>query len=368
MFESNVSYLFYTSLTTLISEEPIDPSKLSSARRSTPEETGDDQSQGLAVKCGYCVRNEYPFIFHYYLNRVTVLLRLSDQTIPLTVETKRPRDSEDNLNYFDITTATINRSRTTENIDKTGKLLAWQDVCDLHTKDESLGLIGVHWDIMDKLPLVMTNLTIKPMSSIISDAIEAISSLDLKPLMLNVPQRLSNQHILYNNTAAAAAATPYSNINNYSLTMTHGTDSPRKGAESNRRTLQRIEDIVIPIILRNSSSSFSSSSENRPTTRTSYRIGRIIIHTVVEDDDGKENLGEGRSWIDSDNNQMIEGESVNDDVEDVEDDWEEHVIRARSELGGIEDELIMRALKQWIEEGSFTTTKMETEGSEGKGL
>ncbi|KAI8445027.1 hypothetical protein BY996DRAFT_6424785 [Phakopsora pachyrhizi] len=195
---------------------------------------------------------------------------------------------------------------------------------------------------MDKLPLVMTNPTIKPMSSIISDAIEANSSLDLKPLMLNVPQRLSNQHILYNNTAAAAA-TPYSNINNYSLTMAHGTDSPRGGAESNRRsrlkrkgaihrperTLQRSEDIVILIIPRNSSSSFSSSSENRPTARTSYRIGRIIIHTIVEDDDGKENLGEGRSWIDSDNTQMIEGESVNDDVEDVENDWEEHIIRCQ---------------------------------------
>ncbi|KAI8456405.1 hypothetical protein BY996DRAFT_4566742, partial [Phakopsora pachyrhizi] len=35
------------------------------------------------VKCGYCVRNEYPFFFHYYLNRVTVLPRLSNQTIPL---------------------------------------------------------------------------------------------------------------------------------------------------------------------------------------------------------------------------------------------------------------------------------------------
>ncbi|KAI8459343.1 hypothetical protein BY996DRAFT_6582849 [Phakopsora pachyrhizi] len=274
-------------------------------------------------------------------------IRLSNQTIPLTIETKRPRDSEDNLNYFDITTATTDRSRTTENIDKTGKLLAWQDVCDLHTKDESLGLIGFHWDIMDNLPLVMTNPTIKAMSSIISDTIEANSSLDLKPLMLNVPQRLSNQYILYNNTAAAAA-TPYSNINNYSLTMTHGTDSPRGGAESNRmsrlrrkgvihrpeRTLQKSEDIVIPKILRNASSSFSSSSENLPTTRTSYRIGRIIIHALVEDDDGKEDLGEGRSWIDSDNTQMIEGESVNDDVEDEEDDWEEHVIRARSEPGG----------------------------------
>ncbi|KAI8456364.1 hypothetical protein BY996DRAFT_6412469 [Phakopsora pachyrhizi] len=200
---------------------------------------------------------------------------------------------------------------------------------------------------MDNLPLVMTNPTIKAMSSIISDTIEANSSLDLKPLMLNVPQRLSNQYILYNNTAAAAA-TPYSNINNYSLTMTHGTDSPRGGAESNRmsrlrrkgvihrpeRTLQKSEDIVIPKILRNASSSFSSSSENLPTTRTSYRIGRIIIHALVEDDDGKEDLGEGRSWIDSDNTQMIEGESVNDDVEDEEDDWEEHVIRARSEPGG----------------------------------
>ncbi|KAI8456321.1 hypothetical protein BY996DRAFT_6412471 [Phakopsora pachyrhizi] len=227
---------------------------------------------------------------------------------------------------------------------------------------------------MDKLPLVMTNPTIKPMSSIISDAIEANSSLDLKPLMLNMPQRLSNQHILYNSTAAAAA-TPYSNINNYSLTMTHGTDSPRGGAESNRRsrlrrkgvihrterTLQRSEDILIPIILRNSSSSFSSSSENRSTTRTSYRIGRIIIHTVIEDDDCKENLGEGRSWIDSDNTQMIEGESVNDDVEDVEDDWEEHVIIARSELGGIEDELIMRALKEWIEEGRFSEDRVGDE-------
>ncbi|KAI8459073.1 hypothetical protein BY996DRAFT_6410448 [Phakopsora pachyrhizi] len=230
-----------------------------------------------------------------------------------------------------------------------------------NTKDESLGLIVSHWDMVDKLPLVMTNLTIKPMSLIISDAIEANTSLDLKPLMLNVPQRLSNQHILYNNTAAAAA-TPYSNINNYSLTMTHGTDSPRGGAESKRRsrlrrkgaihrperTLQRSEDIVIPMILRNSSSSFSSSSENRPTTRTSYRIGRIIILTFVEDDDGNEDLGEGRSWINSDNNQMIEGESVNDDVEDEEDDWEEHIIRARSELGGIEDEPIMRTLKNGL--------------------
>ncbi|KAI8449314.1 hypothetical protein BY996DRAFT_6418608 [Phakopsora pachyrhizi] len=231
-----------------------------------------------------------------------------------------------------------------------------------NTKDESLGLIVSHWDMVDKLLLVMTNPTIKPMSLIISDAIEANTSLDLKPLMLNVPQRLSNQHILYNNTAAAAAATPYSNINNYSLTMTHGTDSPRGGAESKRRsrlrrkgaihrperTLQRSEDIVIPMILRNSSSSFSSSSENRPTTRTSYRIGRIIIHTIVEDDDGNEDLGEGRSWINSDNTQMIEGESVNDDVEDEEDDWEEHIIRARSELGGIEDEPIMRALKNGL--------------------
>ncbi|KAI8454629.1 hypothetical protein BY996DRAFT_6413739 [Phakopsora pachyrhizi] len=230
-----------------------------------------------------------------------------------------------------------------------------------NTKDESLGLIVSHWDMVDKLPLVMTNPTIKPMTLIISDAIEANTSLDLKPLMLNVPQRLSNQHILYNNTAAAAA-TPYSNINNYSLTMTHGTDSPRGGAESKRRsrlrrkcaihrserTLQRSEDIVIPMILRNSSSSFSSSSENRPTTRTSYRIGRIIIHTIVEDDDGNEDLGEGRSWINSDNTQMIEGESVNDDVEDEEDDWEEHIIRARSELGGIEDEPIMRALKNGL--------------------
>ncbi|KAI8452436.1 hypothetical protein BY996DRAFT_6415537 [Phakopsora pachyrhizi] len=269
------------------------------------------------------------------------------------------------------TYSTTDRSRTTANIDKTGKLLAWQDVCDLHTKDESLGLISSHWDMVDKLPLVMTNPTIKPMSLIISDAIEAKTSLDFKPLMLNVPQRLSNQHILYNNTAAA---TPYSNINNYSLTMTHGTDSPRGGAESNRRsrlrrkgaihrperTLQRSEDIVIPMILRNSSSSFSSSSENRPTTRTSYRIGRIIIHTIVEDDDSNEDLGEGRSWIDSDNTQMIEGGSVNDDAED-EEDWEEHVFRAGSEPVGIEDEAIMKALEELIEEGRLSEDQVEDE-------
>ncbi|KAI8461254.1 hypothetical protein BY996DRAFT_8427895 [Phakopsora pachyrhizi] len=160
---------------------------------------------------------------------VTVLPRLSNQTIPLTFETKRPRDSEENLNYFDITTATTDRSRTTANIDKTGKLLAWKDICDLHTKDESLGLIGSHWDMVDKLPLVMTNPMIKPMSSIISDAIMANSSLDLKPLMLNLPQRLSNQHILYNNIATATT-TPLSNIINYFFMRTDGTDSPRGGA------------------------------------------------------------------------------------------------------------------------------------------
>ncbi|KAI8450410.1 hypothetical protein BY996DRAFT_8689146 [Phakopsora pachyrhizi] len=173
------------------------------------------------------------------------------------------------------------------------KLLAWQDVCDLHTKDESLGLIGFHWDMVDKLPLVMTNPTIKPMSSIICDAIGANSSLDLKPLMLKVPQSLSSQHILYSNTAA----TPYSNINNYNLTMTHGTDSSRGEAESNRRsrlrrkgaihrserTLQRSEDIVIPIILRNSSSSFSFSSENRPTTRTSVSLAMKLLVLCLPD-------------------------------------------------------------------------------------
>ncbi|KAI8450018.1 hypothetical protein BY996DRAFT_4530289, partial [Phakopsora pachyrhizi] len=37
------------------------------------------------VKCGYCMRNKHPFFFHYYLNRVTVLPRLSNQTIPLTI-------------------------------------------------------------------------------------------------------------------------------------------------------------------------------------------------------------------------------------------------------------------------------------------
>ncbi|KAI8454515.1 hypothetical protein BY996DRAFT_6413836 [Phakopsora pachyrhizi] len=131
--------------------------------------------------------------------------------------------------------ATTDRSRTTANIDKTGKLLAWQDVCDLQNKDESLDLIGSHWDMVDKLPLVMTNPMIKPMSSIISDAIMANSSLDLKPLMLNIPQRPSNQCILYNNTATATA-TPFSNINNYSLMTTDGTDSPRGGAESNIRS------------------------------------------------------------------------------------------------------------------------------------
>ncbi|KAI8454909.1 hypothetical protein BY996DRAFT_6610857 [Phakopsora pachyrhizi] len=179
------------------------------------------------------MRNKHPFFFHYYLNRVTVLPRLSNQTIPLTIETRRPRDSEDNLNYSDITTATTGRSRTTDNIDKTGS----------------------HWDMVDKLLLVMTNPMIKPMSSIISDAIMANSSLDLKLLMLSLPQRLSNQPILYNKTATATA-TPFSNIINYSSMMTDGTDSPRAGAENNirsglrrtgaihrpKRTLQRSEE------------------------------------------------------------------------------------------------------------------------------
>ncbi|KAI8460816.1 hypothetical protein BY996DRAFT_6409093 [Phakopsora pachyrhizi] len=170
---------------------------------------GDIVGHHTKVKCGYCVRNKYPFFCQYYLNRVTVLPRLSNQTIPLTVETKRQRDSEDNLNHFDITAATTDRSRTTANIDKTSKLLAWKDVCDLQNKYESLDLIGSHWDMVEKLLLVMTNPMIKP--------------------------RLSNQRILYNNTATATA-TPFSNINNYSLMMTDGTDSPRGGAESNIRS------------------------------------------------------------------------------------------------------------------------------------
>ncbi|KAI8454764.1 hypothetical protein BY996DRAFT_6413633 [Phakopsora pachyrhizi] len=136
-------------------------------------------------------------------------------------------------NSFD-TYSTTGRSRTTANIDKTGKLLAWQDVCNLNTKDEILGLIGSHWDMVNKLLLVMTNPIIKPMSSIISDAIMANSSLDLKLLMLSVPQRLSNQRILYNKTATTTA-TPFSNIINYSSMMTGAIHRPK-------RTLQRSEE------------------------------------------------------------------------------------------------------------------------------
>ncbi|KAI8454581.1 hypothetical protein BY996DRAFT_6413779 [Phakopsora pachyrhizi] len=138
------------------------------------------------------------------------------------------------------TYSTTGRSRTTANIDKTGKLLAWQDVCNLNTKDEILGLIGSHWDMVDELLLLMTNPMIKTMSSIISDAIMANSSLDLKLLMLSVPQKLSNQRILYNKTATATA-TPFSNINNYSSMMTDGTDSPRGGAENNIRCPETVQ-------------------------------------------------------------------------------------------------------------------------------
>ncbi|KAI8450005.1 hypothetical protein BY996DRAFT_6417820 [Phakopsora pachyrhizi] len=166
-------------------------------------------------------------------------VRVVDDETQSDFERDQASNPFNSKSFFDTYSAT-DRIRTTVNIDKTGKLLAWQDVCDLHTKDESLGLIGSHWDMVDKLPLVMTNPMIKPMSSIISDAIMANSSLDLKPLMLKVPQRLSNQGILYNSTATATA-TPFKNINNYSLMTTDGTDSPRGGAKSNIRHPETVQ-------------------------------------------------------------------------------------------------------------------------------
>ncbi|KAI8446893.1 hypothetical protein BY996DRAFT_6559348 [Phakopsora pachyrhizi] len=71
-------------------------------------------------------------------------------------------------------------------------------------------------------------------------------------------------------------------------------------------------------------------------TRTSDWISSIIIHTIIEDDYGNENLCEGRSWIDSENTQMIEGGLFNVDPEDWV-GWDKHIFRAGSEPGDIED-------------------------------